>query len=73
MAAVVTKKVYLGNRLSVNNKLELHGNGAPANGDNLALNVKDFPIGTDYNDLTNLKVYRRLAANAVAADWVALA
>lgn len=72
MAAVVTKKVYLGNSLSVNNKLEASGNGAPALSDDIVQNVRSYPVGSDYNDLTGLAVYRRLAANKLVADWVKL-
>lgn len=48
------------------------GEGAPAVTDELIVNVKDFPIGSQYTDVHGKKFYVRMAENKVVADWVAL-
>lgn len=49
------------------------GNGAPADTDDpINTNVKDFPIGSQYTDLTGKKLYVRTANAGVAADWTAI-
>lgn len=46
------------------------GKGVPADaGDPIIANVKDFPIGSQYTDLTGKKFYVRTDNKGVAADW----
>jgi len=45
------------------------GEGAPANTDSIATDVKTFPVGSQYTDTSNKKFYIRMAATGVAADW----
>lgn len=46
------------------------GKGAPADADDtLVTNVKDFPIGSQFTDLTNKKFYVRMEADKAVADW----
>lgn len=46
------------------------GNGAVADADDpIVTNVLDFPIGSQYTDLTNKKFYIRMAAAKATADW----
>lgn len=50
------------------------GKGAPADADDpINTNVKDFPIGSQYTDLTGKKFYIRTANQGVAADWTEVA
>ena len=37
--------------------------------DPIVTNVKDFPIGSQYTDLTNKTFAVRVAANKAVADW----
>jgi hypothetical protein len=69
MSATVTKKVLLGNRLFIGSKVEAIGTGVPANGDDLALNLKDYPVGSEYLDTTNKNSYIRFGSAGTAADW----
>lgn len=46
------------------------GEGAPA--DELIVNVKDFPVGSQYTDVSGKKFYVRMAENKAVADWVAV-
>lgn len=52
------------------------GEGAPADvtdvTDELIVNVKDFPVGSQYTDVSGKKFYVRMAENKVVADWVAV-
>ncbi len=46
------------------------GKGAVADADDpIVTNVKDFPIGSQYTDVTNKKFYVRTASAKAAADW----
>lgn len=47
--------------------------GAPADvTDELIVNVKDFPIGSQYTDVSGKKFYVRMAEDKAVADWVAV-
>ena len=46
------------------------GKGAPADD---VINVKDFPIGSQYTDLTAKKFYVRTGNTGAAADWTSIA
>ena len=49
------------------------GEGAPADvTDELIVNVKDFPIGSQYTDVSGKKFYVRMAEDKAVADWVAV-
>lgn len=49
------------------------GEGAPADvTDELIVNVKDFPVGSQYTDVSGKKFYVRMAENKAVADWVAV-
>jgi hypothetical protein len=50
----------------------LKGTGAPADGDVIATNITDYPIGTTYINTTAGKVYTRVAIAGVAADYAIL-
>lgn len=45
------------------------GQGAITNTDVPATDLKKFPIGSQYTDVTNKKFYVRTAGSKVAADW----
>lgn len=46
------------------------GKGAPANADDVIVtNVRDFPVGSQYTDLTGKKFFVRVAVNKAVADW----
>ena len=47
------------------------GEGAPADAID-ELNVKDFPIGSQYTDVRGKKFYVRMAEDKAVADWVAV-
>ena len=52
------------------------GKGAPADADdviNVNVNVKDFPIGSQYTDLAAKKFYVRTGNTGAAADWTSIA
>lgn len=50
------------------------GNGAPTDADDpINSNIKSFPIGSQYTDLTNKKFYVRTGETLAAADWTAIA
>lgn len=49
------------------------GKGVPTDTDDpINTNVKDFPIGSQYTDLTGKKFYVRTNNKGVAADWTAV-
>ena len=49
------------------------GKGTPADTDDpINTNVRDFPVGSMYTDLTGEKLYVRTDENGVAADWTAI-
>lgn len=49
------------------------GKGAPTDADDpINTNVKDFPIGSQYTDLTGKKFYVRTGKSGVAADWTSV-
>lgn len=49
------------------------GNGAPTDAnDPLVEDVKTFPAGSQYTDLTGKKFYVRMATTGAAADWTAI-
>ena len=48
------------------------GKGAPADADDV-INVKDFPIGSQYTDLAAKKFYVRTGNTGAAADWTSIA
>lgn len=49
------------------------GNGAPTDADDpIIADVRTFPIGSQYTDLSGKKFYVRMAAEKVAADWTAI-
>lgn len=46
------------------------GQGAPADADDvLVTNVKDFPVGSQYTDVTGKSFYVRVADAVAVADW----
>lgn len=46
------------------------GEGAPADVDDVIVtNVRDFPVGSQYTDLTGEKFFVRVAVKKVVADW----
>lgn len=50
------------------------GKGALADADDVInVNVKDFPIGSQYTDLTAKKFYVRTGNTGAAADWTSIA
>lgn len=50
------------------------GKGAPADEDDLInISVKDFPVGSQYTDVTGKKFYVRTDEKGVAADWTEVA
>lgn len=49
------------------------GKGTPADADDpINTDVKKFPIGSQFTDLTGKKFYVRVANTGAAADWVAV-
>lgn len=49
------------------------GKGVPSDADDpINTNVKDFPIGSQYTDLTGKKLYIRTDTKGVAADWTSI-
>lgn len=49
------------------------GKGAPADADEpLVVNVKDYPVGSQFTDLTGKKLYVRVDNKGVVADWVSI-
>lgn len=49
------------------------GKGAVAEaGDPIVANVKDFPVGSQYTDLTNKKFYVRTGKAKATTDWTAI-
>lgn len=49
------------------------GKGTPADTDDpINTNVRDFPVGSMYTDLTGKKLYVRTDEEGVAADWTAI-
>ena len=49
------------------------GNGAIAEGaGEIITNIADYPVGSQYTDLTNKKFYVRITATGVHTDWVAI-
>lgn len=50
------------------------GKGAPADaGDPINTDLKSFPVGSQYTDLTAKKFYVRTGGTKAAADWTAIA
>ena len=49
------------------------GTGAPADTDVLATNVERYPVGTEYIDTAAPKLWKRVAAAGLAADFVGVA
>lgn len=46
------------------------GKGAPTDADEpLLVNVKDYPVGSQYTDTDGKAFYFRTEANGVLADW----
>lgn len=46
------------------------GNGVPTDADDpIVADVKSFPVGSQYTDLTGKKFYVRTAKAGAAADW----
>ena len=46
------------------------GKGAVADADDpIVVDVKSFPVGSQYTDTSAKKFYIRMAATGVAADW----
>lgn len=49
------------------------GKGTPADTDDpINTNVRDFPVGSMYTDLTEKKLYVRTNEKGVVADWTAI-
>lgn len=49
------------------------GNGAPTDvADPIVADVRTFPTGSQYTDLTGKKFYVRTAATGAASDWTAI-
>lgn len=51
------------------------GKGAPADADDpIVSDVKTFPVGSQYTDLTNKKFYVRMVVSATpaASDWTSV-
>ena len=49
------------------------GKGAVADADDpIVVDVKSFPVGSQYTDLTNKKFYVRTAKAVAAADWTCI-
>ena len=49
------------------------GKGAPADTDDpINTDLKSFPVGSQYTDLTAKKFYVRTGNTAAAADWTAI-
>lgn len=49
------------------------GNGVPTDTDDpINVDVKTFPIGSQYTDLTGKKFYVRTGKTGKAADWTAI-
>ena len=49
------------------------GKGAPTDADDpINADIKSFPVGSQYTDLTGKKFYVRMAKEGVAADWTAI-
>lgn len=49
------------------------GKGAPADADEpLVVNVKDYPVGSQFTDLTGKKFYVRTDKQGVVADWTGI-
>lgn len=72
MAATISKEKWLGNKLYLRSVTQVIGTGAPADTDAIVTNVQDYPIGTEYIDTTNRKVYKRVAITPDADDYVDL-
>lgn len=50
------------------------GKGVPTDADDkIITDVKSFPVGSQYTDLTGKKFYVRMAATKAASDWTAVA
>lgn len=50
------------------------GKGAPTDADDTIIaDVRTFPVGSQYTDLTSKKFYVRTDSKGVAADWSAQA
>jgi len=46
------------------------GKGAPADADDVMVtDIHTFQVGSQYTDITNKKLYIRMAAAKAAADW----
>ena len=49
------------------------GKGAPADADDpINTDLKSFPVGSQYTDLTAKKFYVRTGSTAAAADWTSI-
>ena len=70
MAAVIKKVRYIGNRLHVRDLAVVTGTGAIVNGDDLATDLRKFPIGSQYIQNGSLSI--RTQDAGVAADWIVL-
>lgn len=72
MAVVIKKEIWTGTRVNLCQLKQVHGAGAPANGDWLVTNLKTYPIGTMYIDTTAGISYMRCLAAGLATDYKAL-
>lgn len=72
MAATITKVLSIGNKLFIHSLASVQGTGVPADGDDIATNIRRFPVGSEYINTATGKVYKRVAAALVAADWAIL-
>lgn len=49
------------------------GNGAPSDSDDpIVTNVKTFPVGSQYTDLTGKAFYVRMDNSGESSDWAAI-
>lgn len=49
------------------------GKGAPTDADDkIIVDVKSFPVGSQYTDIQNKKFYVRMAATKASSDWSAI-
>ena len=69
MAATIQTKTRVGDRLAVGNILIITGSGAIVAADALVTDVKAFPPGTVYIDVTNNVTYQRIGKAAAIGDW----
>ena len=57
---------------AMNKAPRLTGIGAIEVTDSLVTDIKNYPVGSEYFDITNFKLYKRVAVAAALADWQAV-